>query len=429
MILTRTGPRMSEWMQSAHERFKALEIPLEILCDSYELVRGAVGNEWLEGQERKLAASGRKISDCHPLFRDLTSPADTAIIEICELGIYLKHFMRDPALPAVLDDLRSDKYESTFFELAMAYRWSQCGGNVSLQPPTARGVADFAAELHGKPYVIEASIFPADVMETPRFRTASVIMDATKVATDRDVAVAVKVVVREYPEGDWQGRLRAGVRDSCAKLLAMSDSAATVREDLGFADIEVEVIGPGTDPVPSPGWDLCTRGVTKPKPPGEPNYRVVTLPDVKEFARVFLRLPPSEDDPFRRIAEKIKKEARQLRGIGDPRVVILDVSGVAQDVLELAMEPLRESLTKLMRTTPELACVWLMSRGWSTALRFQYRGVYAPNADSIYQVPASFLKELGMFEWRRDFLAGRDLEPTGYEEAMSEFDRRSIHPS
>jgi hypothetical protein len=73
------------------------------------------------------------------------------------------------------------------------------------------------------------------------------------------------------------------------------------------------------------------------------------------------------------------------------------------------MEPLRESLTKLMRTTPELACVWLMSRGWSTALRFQYRGVYAPNTDSVYQVPASFLKELVMLEWRRDFLANRDL--------------------
>ena len=90
---------MSEWMQSAHERFKALEIPLETLCESYELVRGAVGNQWLEGQERKLAASGRTISDCHPLFRALTSPADTAIVKVCELGVYLKHFMRDPALP------------------------------------------------------------------------------------------------------------------------------------------------------------------------------------------------------------------------------------------------------------------------------------------------------------------------------------------
>ena len=418
---------MSEWMQSAHERFKSLGISLETLCESYELVRGAVGNEWLEGQERKLGASGRKISDCHSLFRSLTSPADTAIVEICELGIYLKHFMRDPALPTVLDDLRSDKYESTFFELAMAYRWSQSGGSVSLQPPTARGVADFAAELHGKSYVIEASILPADVMDTPRFRTASVIMDATKVATDRDVAVGVKVIVREYPEGDFQGQVRAGVRNACGKLL--SDLLAKVHVELGFADIEVEVIGPGTDPVPSPGWDLCTKGVTKPKPAGEPTYRVLELPDVGEFPRVFLKLPPGENDPFRRIAEKIKKEARQLRGTGDPRVVILDVSGVAQDVLDLAMDPLRESLAKLMRTTPELACVWLTSRGWSTAFRFQYRGVYAPNTDSVYQVPAFFLKELVMLEWRRDFLANRDLQPTEYEEAIADLDRRSIHPS
>lgn len=420
---------MSEWIQSAHERSKALEIPLETLCGSYELVRGAVGNEWFEGQERKLAASGRKIFDCHPLFRALTSPADTAVVEICELGVYLKHFMRDKALPTVLDDLRSDKYESTFLELAMAYRWSQCGGDVSLQPPTARGVADFAAEIHGQPYIIEASILPADVFETPQFRTAGLIMDATKVITDRDVAVAVKVIVREYPAGDWQGRLRAGVRDTCAKLLAIPDPSTKVREDLGFADVEVEVIGPETEPVPSPGWDLCTRVVTKPKPPGEPTYRALTLPDVKEFARVFLKLPPSEDDPFRRIAEKIKKEARQLRGIGNPRVVILDISGVAQDVLELSMEPLRRSLTKLMRSTPELACVWLMSRGWSTAFRFQYRGVYAPNTDSVFQVPASFLKKLVMLEWQRDFLANRELQPTGYEEAVAEFDRRSIHPS
>jgi hypothetical protein len=417
---------MSEWMQSAHERFKALEIPLETLCESYEVVRGAIGNEWLEGQERTLATSGRKISDCHPLFRALTSPADTAIVEICELGIYLKHFMLDPALPTILNDLRSDKYESTFFELAMAYRWSQCGGNVRLQPPTARGVADFAAEIYGIPYVIEASIFPADLMDTPRFKTASVIMDAVKVATARDVAVAVKVIVREYPGGDWQGQIRAGVKEICGKLLSNRSEQAHV--DLGFADIEAEVIGPETAPVPSEGWDLCTRGVTKPKPPGEPTYRVLELPDVKEFARVFLKLPASEDDPFRRIAEKIKKEARQLRGIGDPRIVILDVSAVAQDILEFAMEPLRESLIKLMRSTPELACVWLMSRGWSTALRFQYHGVYAPNTESVYQVPASFLENLVMLEWRRDFLANRDLAPTGYEEAVAEFDRRRVKP-
>jgi anti-sigma factor ChrR (cupin superfamily) len=80
---------------------------------------------------------------------------------------------------------------------------------------------------------------------------------------------------------------------------------------------------------------------------------------------------------------------------------------------------------KLMKATPELACVWLRSRGWSTELRYQYRGVYIANTESVYQLPTSFLQSLMVREWRWDFLGSREVPVLTEEEALLEWQRRS----
>ena len=60
-----------------------------------------------------------------------------------------------------------------------------------------------------------------------------------------------------------------------------------------------------------------------------------------------MNFPEQEQDLYDRIAKKIKKEARQLRGIEAPRVVVLDVAGVAPDALKLQMDQLRGEVQKL----------------------------------------------------------------------------------
>jgi len=81
-----------------------------------------------------------------------------------------------------------------------------------------------------------------------------------------------------------------------------------------------------------------------------------------------------------------------------------------------------------MRSIPELACVFVMSRGFSTALRFQYRALYVPNPESIYQLPESFLDRLAKLEWTWDFLTDREIPILDKDEAMRDWQRRSRPP-
>jgi hypothetical protein len=389
------------WRSRALERFDALKIDNAKLLNSIDLVAGAVGTPWLEEQSGKRDRPGRTICDVHPLYRELTSAADTSLVAVCELAEYLETFLNDPSMPDILKDLRSDKYEATFFELAMAYRWLKADAEVKLQPPTPRGTADFEATLHGLRFVVEASIFPSDIFKDVRFRIPMIITSAVDSAVGKECAIAVQIQIKEYPPGDFEGAFRAVVKEACISLAQNLHQGITspLMNETAFGTIRVEPITETTETVPQSWshfaeadyenqprqhWDVCFRAVRKHVPPGAPVYRAVEDEAETEHLRVFVNFPEPRDDSYVRIAKKIQKEARQLRGIEAPRVVVLDVAGVAPDALELQMDQLRDEIQKLMKSTPELACVWLMSRGWSTEFRYQYRGVYIPNTESVF---------------------------------------------
>jgi hypothetical protein len=82
-------------------------------------------------------------------------------------------------------------------------------------------------------------------------------------------------------------------------------------------------------------------------------------------------------------------------------------------------------MSALMRSTPELACVWILMRRWSTALRFKYWGIYVGNPESYFQVPQSFLQSLLIREWKWDFLGDRELLSYGEEEDMRRYADRT----
>jgi hypothetical protein len=97
---------------------------------------------------------------------------------------------------------------------------------------------------------------------------------------------------------------------------------------------------------------------------------------------------------------------------------------VESDVLSLGKDQVLASLAGSMRRIPELAAVWLMSRRFSTALRFQYHIIYVMNGDSVYQIPASFIDKLVEFVWLNDFLGEREIVLTSEDEAIRNYWRR-----
>lgn len=415
----------AHWLSYAEAQHKNLGLELDRLLGDYELVRSVLGAEWLDKQEAKA------VAQFHPLYRELNSSTNQGLVTVAELAKYLTGFTSDSALPAVLTDLRSDKYPSTLFELATAYRWRMAGAQVRLQPPTPSGVADFEAVISDALFTVECSVSPDTIFQDPIFILPGLASDTVAdVLGEEPFAVAAKITVHKPLTGDWQGELRRLAKTLCRAVIERVQKGvdAHVSEETDAWRVEMERITETTEDLHAPGWDTSSRVSMKPKAEGQPTYKLLDETRGVERARVFVKMPRDTEDTDAFIAKKLKREARQLRHIPGPRVVLLDVTGVTQDVLNAPFEALQQKLLGVMRSTPELACVFVMSRGLSTALRFQYRALYVPNPESIYQLPESFLDRLVKLEWTWDFLTDREIPVLDKDEAMRDWQRRSRPP-
>jgi hypothetical protein len=420
----------AHWLSYAEAQHKNLGLDLDRLLGDYELVRSALGTEWLDKQETN-EGKDRPLTQFHPLYRELNSSTNQALVTVAELAKYLQSFAGDPALPGVLTDLRSNKYPSTLFELAMAHRWCLAGADVRLQPPTPSGVADFEATISGAPFIIECSVTPDTIFQEPSFVLPSLVTDATAgILGQEPFAVAAKVTVHKPLAGDWQGELRRLVKDLTRAVVDRVDKKIDTHmaHETEAWRVEMEQVTDATESFPSSGWDISFREVMKPKTEGQPTHKLLDETRGIERVRVYLKLPRESGDRDDFIAKKLKREARQLRGIAGPRVVLLDITGVTQDILHAPFEALQQRLLKEMRSIPELACVFVMSRGFSTAFRFQYRELFVPNPESLNQLPDSFLERLAKLEWTRDFLTDREIPVLDKDEAMRDWQRRSRPP-
>ncbi len=201
-------------MSRAAERCVALSLDLDKILAALRIVSCAVGSGWLVEQQRLLSLGGRTVADAHPLYSALNATSDIAIAEVCELAHYLIEFKNDPALPSVLDDLRSAKYHAIVQELAFAYRWRDAGAMVSLRPPTRDGEADFLATIANLPFTVETSLFPTDIFKHPRFRLPTIIAESLDSVLKKAPPVTVKIRILKYPPGNREAQLRAWVKDA-----------------------------------------------------------------------------------------------------------------------------------------------------------------------------------------------------------------------
>jgi hypothetical protein len=432
--------KLELWEAGAHKRYQALQISLEKLLSHRDLVVGAMGTDWLETQAIRIEAPFRNLTDIHPLYTHLTSPNDPSLVTVCELGEYLTTFKNDPAIGAIISDLRSDKFESTLAELATAYRWLRSGVDVKLHPPVPSGEADFEAVMHEMPYVVEVSSVPAEERFIRRLRLGIIISDTVKDVFRRERPVAVKARIHEYPPGDLEGQFRGAVQRTCRRLRDQDFSGAAA-ESNQFWEISAEEILPETESNPftvdeytrvvnarNHDWDSFAADVAYPTPDGLPTVDALESLPRTENARVFLKFPAETSNPYEKIRKKLKKELRQLSGVQGPRIVVLELTGLGEDVFQLAMPQLRNEILHILTSAPELASVWLVMRKWTTAFRHKYFGVYVPNPESTFQLPHSFLRSLIEFEYRSDFLGERRFAISTEEGNLADYARRSPLP-
>jgi hypothetical protein len=402
------------WETKALERHQALHLDYRKMLAWYRLVMNTVGPAWV-AQSSASASKARTLADEHPLRRLLNEGTDTALISVCELGQYLEAFTADPALPQIAKDLISPKFVSTLFELAMAYRWQIAGGEIALQAPAAgQRVGDFSAVLNEVPFLIEASNISTELFEQLSFRAPLLIKNAAAGALSQDGVLQIKLIFRSVPDGEWEQTLRRAVKECCyeiGKPSGAANSSGAFREGTWFR-IDAErlpiPVRPDLASNPAEQWDVRFDQVTEAKP-----HQILL--------QILIRFPPDEESSVPRILKKLSREARQLRGVRGARGVLLDVTGVEPDALKLNGEALQQELLRDLTRTPELAFVWLVTRGWTTAMRYQYRVMHIPNPESPFQLPSSFLKRFILKEWKWDFLGGVEMEDTTEQDAIRRF--------
>lgn len=413
------------WKTEALSRCRSLGLDYRKMLGWYDTVMSSVDQAWFKDQCRKAAVPTRTLADAHPLYRLLTEGTDPALIQVCELGQYIRAFSPDPAMPDVVRDLISPEFPSTLFELAMAYRWQLAGAQVALQAPAAKGrLADFAAVLNELKFVVEASNISSELFDQLSFRTPLLIRQAARPALRDGSVLLVKLTVRTSPPKDWEQDVRRSVKECCSELNAPTNSKERTRAsrdtDGYVIEIERQPAPDRTDPIllSCLGPELDHRDVSK----WDVRFDLVTETEPRQLQlRILIRFPVEGAGSAARIVKKVDKEARQLHGVRGPRVVLVDVSGIEPDVLQLNTEPLRQELEHELRETPELACVWLVSRGWTTEMRYQYRSQFVPNPESPFQLPLSFLGRLVRNEWLGDFLGEREVVHGTEEDAIRSF--------
>lgn len=202
-------------LQYASERVTALGLDFGIVSEAHAIISSAVGQQWVEEQETVGRRSAIPIAATHPLIRNLQSSTDPSVLEVCELALYLRTFQSDPALFAVVQDLKTDKYAAVFLELAFAFRWRDAGADVLLRTVTPHGEADFEATIEGLPFTVEVSSFPHDAFSGGPFRLAAVVTETMTSVVEKQRPAAVRVTIDRRASGNHEAAIRAAVREAC----------------------------------------------------------------------------------------------------------------------------------------------------------------------------------------------------------------------
>jgi hypothetical protein len=401
------------WKTKALERHLALRLNYQRMLEWYDVVVGVTNAGWTAAQTAISTRPGSILADVHPIYRFLNEGTDTALVQICELGLYLEAFRTDPAYPTIATDLISPKFASTVFELAMAYRWRRAGGAVELQSAAAAGrIADFCATISDVPFLIEASNIAAEAFELLSFRAPLLIKRTASSYLKDDCVLVVRFQVPTVPDGTWEQALVSAIKNCCYEVSGPGwETRRHASKEFDGLRIDVERFSPGEvpDATQEDPWDVRADQITEEKPH-------------KLLLRILVRLPSGDIDCASRIIKKLIREMKQLSGVrSSARVVLLDITGIEPNALQLRTDELREGLRREITKKPALACVWLLSRMWTTEMRYAYWGLYVPNPNSTYQLPQSFLDTFVSNERSWDFLSETEIRHTTEEDARRSF--------
>lgn len=310
-------PMFEYWLHSASRLALKFGLAPELMVKAHAFVRDRMGPEWVSTfcshAESAGLGAARLISEAHPLALALKGATEECALDVLRVASYLCAFRSDPKIGEAIVSLRDpDKYDSTMFELALAWSMKRAGARVELFPPTPKGAADIAITVDSTTYPVEASRFPSDTLRDDAMSFLEAINGALLAALTRAGVSLTLVLEIDVDDLDH--------RDRAPAFVAVKDAVRTFTRGNGE---RAEV-----------AFSYGRVTLRKPPAPGE-RFDADDWTNAVRTNRghmTFLRDLSDDPDPFVRLAKKLKTEAHQLSGCANG-VIVIDVERLGVDMI------------------------------------------------------------------------------------------------
>jgi hypothetical protein len=134
--------------QSCAECAESLGIDQSFALNRLVLVVNALGWDWIKATADHERVKKVPLVARHPFISSLSILEANDLRQMLDLSDYLVEFCADPHIDEILLHMKgAGSFKNYLFALAMAYRFSRAGVQVSLEPPSLRGRSDFLLEL------------------------------------------------------------------------------------------------------------------------------------------------------------------------------------------------------------------------------------------------------------------------------------------
>lgn len=133
----------NEILSRAYNKASHFNLTTDIIDELSDITFCALGIDFFEKPLIGKKSFTRESQTKHPLINLLSDEhtIDLGIIELLEIGLYLKSFSTDRNIMECINNLKH-QYNSTLLQLAFSHRFKVCGSDVSLEPKTLRGKSD-----------------------------------------------------------------------------------------------------------------------------------------------------------------------------------------------------------------------------------------------------------------------------------------------
>lgn len=346
-------------MRFAPSMSARLGLDPETIVLAHDIVCSMMGSAWVEQQNKARGSTQHSVADSHPLYVALAGRTEESVLTILHLAAYLQAFRNDPGFGKIITSLRNaDTYHPTIVELDLAWKFRNAGADVRLFPVTPNGVADFAATVNGVEHVIEVSGFPSDSL-----RDASVSFLSAVANTFASAVKKAKLTVPLSLELDLEdigGASRQATIKAVKELVQdfrLGGRFNRLEKEFNLGTIAMRATIEGEGPTGDSKWTAATRFGRSPlansKMFGNTNYAIQG-----PGSWVYLRDRTQDANPYVRLRNKLKAEARQLSGCTDA-LIILEIEALGVDVINgrEKLQPVIDEFARQHQSTTGIAIV------------------------------------------------------------------------